>query len=995
MENLTQEQINLYKSLFKGREDVFALRWEKEKKIGYSPAYSYDPYLYKIHKMKGGSFQNYTEKTHQALDNIQIANHLNGKQFVGIYPLLQNNTSWFIAADFDEKNWINDCRLFITECKKNKIPCYLERSRSGNGGHVWIFFNKPFPAYKARKILLKLLESSNVVSIFDKNASFDRMFPNQDYLSGKGIGNLIALPLNQTISSQGNNCFIDPDTLQKYDDQWGFLKKIERIDIQYLEDIYTSLFNEAANENVSPTKLTISLSNDVKISREGLTPALTEFLRESLNFPNTEFIIRKNSGKSTFGLPRYFRFIRENASGFSAPKGFIGKLIRFCLEQKIDYDLKDLRTLRPEIIFSFYPKLREYQFPVIAAAEKKNIGIIVAPPATGKTVMGLKIIASKQQPALILVHRKQLADQWAERIETFLGIQKQDIGTIGQGKRKIGTHVTIAMIQSLVKELKGENAVKIKSSFGTIIVDECHHIAAETFSDTIGQLNSYYLYGLTATPFRKNDNGNLISVHLGEIISEIESSSIKNEQSPEIIIRNTALDVPYNAKTDRFETLSNILIHDSLRNNLIIEDITLQIGRGKKVIILTERKEHIETLHQQLKRNFEVITLSGDDSEANRKMKWGALNSGNYQALITTGQFFGEGSDLSNAQCLFLVYPFSFEGKLVQYIGRVQRSEIKPIIYDYRDIKIEYLNRMFLKRNVYYRKLEKTLTLFDDFDEQKESLKSQQESIIEKSINIPIEKLDFLYGAVAFDISVKDYGSEINFDIENLTIRPEFDVLKPYFEKFLKSKSVRAEISLVLRSGDIIAKSARSDDINKLSREIIEAARFRYVENTLFKRNSGYKIDTTQNGGAISEGNNLPYESGEELLNDVLNKGNYRHQRQLRYLAEFHATHILKVRFVLSPFAFLFLLDGKDHFHMIMETLDSEEATYIWRINKSVGDLKIELERINEYVRVIRNQGRLAYLTSAPSNFSRILHDYSDERKGFVIWKDTLEEQII
>jgi len=300
---------------------------------------------------------------------------------------------------------------------------------------------------------------------------------------------------------------------------------------------------------------------------------------------------------------------------------------------------------------------------------------------------------------------------------------------------------------------------------------------------------------------------------------------------------------------------------------------------------------------------------------------------------------------------------------------------------------------MFLKRNVYYRKLEKTLTLFDDFDEQKELPKSQQESIIEKSINIPIEKLDFLYGAVAFDISVKDYGMEINFDIENLTIRPEFDVLKPYFEKFLKSKSVRAEISLVLRSGDIIAKSARSEDINKLSREIIEAARFRYVENTLFKRNSGYKIDTTQNGGAISEGN-LPYESGEELLNDVLNKGNYRHQRQLRYLAESHAAHILKVRFVLSPFAFLFLLDGKDHFHMIMETLDSEEATYIWRINKSVGDLKIELERIDEYVRVIRNQGRLAYLTSAPANFSRILHDYSDERKGFVIWKDTLEEQI-
>ena len=192
---ITKEQIQLFKSIFKGREDVFAIRWEKGSKSGYMPAYFFDPYLFRAHKISGGTFQNYTDKRYLTFTDTEIEKHLNGEHLIGIYPLLQDNTSWFIAADFDKDNWFEESKLFITACSENGIPAYLERSRSGKGGHVWIFFEEPFPAIRSRKIFISLLEQSGAFSVFDKSSSFDRLFPNQDFHSGKGFGNLIALPL--------------------------------------------------------------------------------------------------------------------------------------------------------------------------------------------------------------------------------------------------------------------------------------------------------------------------------------------------------------------------------------------------------------------------------------------------------------------------------------------------------------------------------------------------------------------------------------------------------------------------------------------------------------------------------------------------------------------------------------------------------------------------------------------------------------------------------
>jgi len=504
------------------------------------------------------------------------------------------------------------------------------------------------------------------------------------------------------------------------------------------------------------------------------------------------------------------------------------------------------------------------------------------------------------------------------------------------------------------------------------------------------------LYGLTATPFRKYNDGKLIFIHLGEVIAEIKSTDIGSFKQAKVIVRQTALDVPFNAKTDQFETLSKILVHDSARNKLILTDIINELKSGKKAVIITERKEHIDSLNQYLKQTFETITLSGEDSESSRIQKWKYLNEGNYQVLITTGQFFGEGSDLQNTNCLFLVYPFSFEGKLIQYTGRVQRSELTPIIYDYHDVKIDYLHKLFLKRNTYYRKIERQATLFDD-PEETLPIVDDKVILIEKTIKVPIESIDFNYGAVAFKYEIDKPKITLEFEIENLNMRPEFEVLKPYFVKALKSQYINVNILVEFENEQLVSQLATSDDLLKINREVIEGVKFKFVEKKFLGKipQSKENILTIDEIQSMESGNSSLYNDGNTLLDDILKQKLFKHSRQLRYLADQHDSSVLKIRFVLSPFAFVFLLNGDEYYHIILETLDTEEATYHWQIEKNKTTLRNQLKEIDEQLTIIRNKGRQAFLETKPQNFSRILHDYSDAQKGFIIWKDLLGEQIV
>ena len=710
MSNVKQN-IELYKSLFNGRKDIYAVRWEKDGRSGYMPAYKVDWSDYNKHKAQGGTFKDYKNKENLPFNDSAIEAHLMGSETCGIYPLLEDNTSFFIAADFDKENWKETILKLYRICLKYNIPAYIERSRSGNGGHLWIFFEKAFPAEQSRKIMFEMLRHSSIISHFEKEPSFDRLFPNQDYHSGKGMGNLIALPLNEKSIKDGNSCFIDPDSFESYDNQWIFLQDIKLISIEALKVLYEDLFNEKPNEVfVSSTskekdaELEIIIQNQIYLKRNQLSKKLIVFLREQLSFYNSDYLAKKNLGKSTFNTEKFFNLIEESENEVMIPRGFSASLVQFCNKENIPYKIVDKRSKKDPVDFESEIKLLEHQEIALEKIREKDFGVIVSPPSSGKTVIGLEIIAEKRQPALIIVHRKQLFDQWIERIQDFLKIPKKEIGQIGNQKNKIGKFITIAMIQSLsrVQDFK-----EMANAFGTIIIDECHHIPAKSFREAIINFNSFYLYGLTATPKRKNNDQKLIFVYIGNILHQVNQHDYLQERNirTEINIKETDLFAPFDYKIDKYETISRILIHDTQRNSVIINDIEQNAERFKTILILSERKAHVDILNLYLKDKYETITIHGDDSESARKSKTEQIKQGHFKIVISTGQYFGEGIDISNLECLFIVYPFAFEGKLIQYIGRIQRSEKPPVIFDYRDSKIDYFEKMFKQRKRYYNKL--------------------------------------------------------------------------------------------------------------------------------------------------------------------------------------------------------------------------------------------------------------------------------------------------
>jgi superfamily II DNA or RNA helicase len=763
----------------------------------------------------------------------------------------------------------------------------------------------------------------------------------------------------------------------------------------------------------------------------------------------------------------------------------------------------------------FQPIVFEYQLAAINSTNKKDIGIIVAPPSSGKTIMGLGIVANKKQPTLIIVHRKQLFDQWIERIQSFLGIAEPFIGKIHQGKQKIGTHITISMIQSLTTI---DSTNELFKSFGLIIIDECHHVPAKSFRVVIQQFSYFYLYGLTATPIRKSNDEKLIFMNIGDVIHEVKFSKDKNSSSKKlaVIIRETGLFVPFDYKTDKIETLNQILVHDTERNKLIIDDIITEANNARKVLVLTERKTHIDVLYQYLKSKYEVIIISGEDLEAARKIKLKQVKDGHFQVLISTGQYFGEGADFDNLECLVLAYPFAFEGKLIQYIGRVQRTETTSIIYDYRDIHIDYLDNQFKQRNKYYRKLlnagqlkkfDELLLIFNqdkvwinsdacilpiscldlfveveyfregifwkirvlDYDEENCILKteiidynattetnaSQQSSlqflivykitfraidtahllrsmqlkqatiisyvseaiveyqiantsqsnivpattkVLRKTMKVPFSKITFCNASISFSLFIEELKQDINFEIENVDIRPEFEAIKEYFVKLLKKKIITVDIEIHYTFNEILSTTASSDDIDKINNSIIDSVRFEFVkreiisyEGKVTETNILHTIDNL-----VLDKNSIKlFNTEQDVIDDILSIKNSKHYQQLKYLSAQHLSSVLKIRFILQPFSFLFLLVGEQKYHIVWETLYSEEATYIWHFEKTMDALRNGLKEIEIILNEIKATSKINYLKREHDNFSRVMHDYSDAKSGFVVWKGAVEEKLV
>lgn len=700
--SMTPEQISLYKTLFQGRDDAYARRWEKDSKSGWSPSYAFDWNEFNAHRAHGGTIKDFKNKTLIPFTNEVIRGHLEGKETIGVYPILSDNTSHFIAADFDETSWKDDARNLVDRCFEHNLFAYAEISRGGNGAHVWVFFTEAYPCWKSRKILLALIGKVLDHSEFQKEDSFDRLFPNQDTVSDDGFGNLIGTPLQGQRVVQKCTVFYDTKSDDIYANQWEFLKTIHRHSISELDRAYEKICSVVVTQDLANpmSDIHISVDGNITLNKNELSRPVINFVKERLNIFNKEYGMKKRLGKSTFSTERYFHLIDEVGDTVILPRGFLSHLTSFLGGNNISYTFTQTKQEFEGVSFSNLIELKAEQKRAVTQVLKCPNGILVAPPGSGKTIMALEIIARLKLPAIILVHRNQLLHQWVERIEQFLGIPKAHIGVISGTKKRVGKQITVASLQSLARY---RSLGEIRSEFGVVIVDECHHIPAKTYRETIRSFNSKYCYGLTATHERKFDQHLIAELCIGPVLAEMRSLQGAGSKTFDIQIISSLLELPFRYKNDHYEVLAKTVSFDTSRNKLIIDAVTDHLKHDRKILLLTERKEHIEILALHLRDTTEIITLSGDDSARQRKLKHDQIVAGNFKVLIATGQLFGEGLDIQGFDVLVLAFPISFEGKLKQNIGRLRGNGVKYIV-DINDPQIAFLERQFKKRQKLYEK---------------------------------------------------------------------------------------------------------------------------------------------------------------------------------------------------------------------------------------------------------------------------------------------------
>ena len=427
---------------------------------------------------------------------------------------------------------------------------------------------------------------------------------------------------------------------------------------------------------------------------------MRETLKNYLTFDNPKYQEAKKRGYWYKNIEEKIICYKEQSDFFFISRGFMGYLISFLHQRGLKYKLIDQRRSLPEIDFSFLGNLREYQTRAVTQALKKHLGILVAPCGSGKTVMGLRIIATRRQSTLIIVHRKELLDQWIEQINKYLGIPQDEIGLIGDNREKIRP-ITVGMVQTLVKRSLSE----ISKYFGQVIIDECHHTPATTFTNVLCSFDSYYQLGLSATPYRRDKLNKLIYYVVGNVTATISDEDLKVSGiriKPKIIIRKTPFDYCYKEGSD-YQPMISKLIADTNRNNLIIKDIVHEVQDNNNYsLVLTERKEHCKTLSTLLQeQGVNCAMLTGDLSRKQRKTIIEELEAGHMRVILATGQLAGEGLDIPKLNRLFVTTPIRWKGKIKQYIGRILRTapgKNDARIYDYVDSTVGVLVNAYRSR---------------------------------------------------------------------------------------------------------------------------------------------------------------------------------------------------------------------------------------------------------------------------------------------------------
>lgn len=775
------ERLRLFQSLFKGREDVFARRWFSKTtgKSGYQPV-CINEWKQGICDKKKYRCAICPNRNFAPLTTQDMYRHLEGKDeyccdVVGLYAIMQDNNCAFLCADFDDKNckygYKEDVLAYVGVCREWLIPYAIERSRSGNGAHVWIFFEAPLPASKARRLGNAILTEAMTRNGQMSFNSYDRFFPNQDYLPEGGFGNLVALPLQGQARRKENSVFVDNDFLV-YKDQWAFLYNLKKIQestidqllrLHYQEELGKLSMSSESKPWVTPlpqnitqedfhAKVEIIKADKLYIPLKAVSAKVLNHLKRIAAFKNPEFYSKQALRLSTYAIPRIISCFDITNEYLAMPRGCEDATRSFLNDNAVTYTITDKTNHGNKISVSFQGEEREEQLEAINALLPYTNGILHATTAFGKTVTAAAIIARKKVNTLILVHSKALLKQWHDRLTEFLNIDYpkheeknkrgrrkvfSPIGCFDSSGNTLHGIIDIALIQSCLDE---DGVKPFVQDYGMVIVDECHHVSSITFEQVLMSIKAHTIYGLTATPIRKDGHQPIIFMQCGPIrfSTDVKSQMAKQSFDRFLIPRFTS----YNSILENrlsIATLYKYLSEDEIRNNLIVEDICKAVNTGRTPIILTNRTAHVSVLAEKLKATIKnVISLTGagttrEKREAMQRLQ--TIPDSEQLVIVATGKYVGEGFDYPRLDTLFLALPISWKGLLTQYAGRLHREyegKKDVRIYDYIDIHEPICDSMYRKRLKGYAAIGyKTIntaqpTLFDHINDISSSIAENQ-----------------------------------------------------------------------------------------------------------------------------------------------------------------------------------------------------------------------------------------------------------------------------
>lgn len=720
----TDEKIALFRRLFRGRTDVYPVRWEnKVGKSGYSPVCA-NEWRAGVCEKPRIKCTDCSKRLLVPLTDQTIYDHLAGHHTIGVYPLLADDSCHFLAVDFDDADWRADAQAFAQSCRELGVPAALEISRSVNGAHAWVFFSSNVTAREVRRLGTAIISHTCARTRQLKLTSYDRLFPNQDTMPKGGFGNLIALPLQKVPRENGGSVFVD-DALRPYLDQWGFLASVQPmaphdieptilratggahpLDVTFItEEDQQEPWKRTAPAGLRlpgpmPAALTVTLANLLYFEKAQLPQSLANRLIRLAAFQNPEFYKAQTMRLPVWNEPRVIGCAENFPNHLALPRGCLDAARELLRENSIRCDLQDERFGGKSLAVTFAGQLRPDQQEAVTAMLRHDIGILCAPTAFGKTVTGAAMIARRGVNTLVLVHRTELLKQWQERLQAFLGVGKGVIGAIGGGKAKPTGQIDIAVMQSLYRQ--GE-ANEIVERYGQVIIDECHHLSAFSFDAILKRARAKYVLGLTATPIRRDGRQPIIFMQCGPI-RHTASKPAGAPQILEVIPRHlkARIDLPADAA---IQDVFRHVAKDAGRTTAIADEIAMAFDQGHKVLVLTERTEHLDSIGTTLAGRIQrLFTLHGRLSKKQRTTlvaELNALPSDAPRVLLATGKLVGEGFDHPPLDTLVLAMPISWKGTLQQYAGRLHREHADKTsvrIVDFVDAGHPALLRMWDRR---------------------------------------------------------------------------------------------------------------------------------------------------------------------------------------------------------------------------------------------------------------------------------------------------------